>query len=65
MFQVFDLKEESPDKVLHRVYGNLEKLKLKEDHLAAEILNRLKLIVSSSNLKVFYFHYLTSTVCYL
>lgn len=47
-FQVFDLHSEAPDKVMHKLYGNLEKLKAKGDHLAAEILNRLRLIVSTT-----------------
>ena len=25
IFQVFDLTEEAPDEILHRLYGNLEK----------------------------------------
>lgn len=47
--QVFNLKEEAPDKVLHKLYGNLEKLKSNGDHLAAEILNRLRLIVAGGD----------------
>ncbi|WOL12982.1 diacylglycerol kinase 5-like isoform X1 [Canna indica] len=47
--QVFDLKEEAPDKVLHKLYGNLETLKSKGDHFAAEILNRLRLIVAGGD----------------
>ncbi|KAG6519255.1 hypothetical protein ZIOFF_022747 [Zingiber officinale] len=47
--QVFDLQSEAPDKVLHQIYGNLEKLKAKGDHLAAEILNRLRLIVAGGD----------------
>ncbi|XP_064982194.1 diacylglycerol kinase 1 isoform X2 [Musa acuminata AAA Group] len=47
--QVFNLKEEAPDKVLHKLYGNLEKLKSDGDHLAAEILNRLRLIVAGGD----------------
>jgi len=45
-FQVFDLGEEAPDKVLHRLYANLEKLKSSGDDLATEIQNNLRLIVS-------------------
>jgi len=41
------LTEEAPDKVLHRLYGNLEKLKSDGDNLAAEIQKRLRLIVST------------------
>lgn len=46
LFQVHDLREEAPDKVLHKLYGNLERLKSNGDDFAAEIGNRLKLIVS-------------------
>lgn len=44
--QVFDLGEEAPDKVLHQLYGNIEKLKSEGDHLAAHIEKTLRLIVS-------------------
>ena len=44
--QVFDLSEESPDKVLHRLYANFEKLKSNGDNLADEIQKKLRLIVS-------------------
>ncbi|KAJ8459504.1 hypothetical protein OPV22_032430 [Ensete ventricosum] len=47
--QAFNLEEEAPDKVLHKLYGNLEKLKSNGDHLAAEILNRLRLIVAGGD----------------
>ncbi|ONK65682.1 uncharacterized protein A4U43_C07F39610 [Asparagus officinalis] len=47
--QVFDLKEEAPDKVLHRLYSNLEKLKSDGDNLAAEIQKRLRLIVAGGD----------------
>lgn len=46
MFQVFDLGENAPDKVLHQVYANLEKLKFGGDAFAAEIEERLRIIVS-------------------
>lgn len=45
-FQVFDLGEEAPDKVLHKLYANLEKLKSSGDDLAIKIENNLRLIVS-------------------
>uniref|UniRef100_A0A0D9V6I5 Diacylglycerol kinase n=1 Tax=Leersia perrieri TaxID=77586 RepID=A0A0D9V6I5_9ORYZ len=47
--QVFDLLEEAPDKVLHRLYGNLERLKRDGDSLAAEIHKRLRLIVAGGD----------------
>ncbi|XP_039853096.1 diacylglycerol kinase 5-like isoform X2 [Panicum virgatum] len=42
--QVFDLSEEAPDKVLHRLYVNLERLKMEGDILAVQIWRRLRLI---------------------
>lgn len=45
-FQVFDLGEEAPDKVLRRIYVNLEKLKNSGDELAVKIQKNLRLIVS-------------------
>ncbi|CAA6658401.1 unnamed protein product [Spirodela intermedia] len=47
--QVFDVCQEAPDKVLHKVYGNLEKLKHSGDSLAAEIERRLRLIVGGGD----------------
>ncbi|KAJ4976096.1 hypothetical protein NE237_001202 [Protea cynaroides] len=47
--QVFDLGEEAPDKVLHRIYVNFEKLKLSGDDFSAEIQKRLKLIVAGGD----------------
>ncbi|KAJ6833430.1 diacylglycerol kinase 5-like [Iris pallida] len=47
--QVFDLGEQAPDKVLHRLYGNLERLKSGGDKLAFEIQNRLRLIVAGGD----------------
>uniref|UniRef100_A0A1D1YF91 Diacylglycerol kinase n=1 Tax=Anthurium amnicola TaxID=1678845 RepID=A0A1D1YF91_9ARAE len=47
--QVFDLGEEAPDKVLHKVYGNLEKLKQSVDPLAPEIEKTLRLIVAGGD----------------
>lgn len=42
--QVFDLGEEGPDKVLHRLYANFEKLKNSGDDLAVEIEKKLRII---------------------
>lgn len=47
--QVFDLGEDAPDKVLHRIYANLEKLKSSGDELAIEIQNKLRLIVAGGD----------------
>jgi hypothetical protein len=47
-FQVCDLSEEAPDKVLHRLYTNLERLKIEGDILAVQIWRTLRLIVSDS-----------------
>uniref|UniRef100_A0A453DBF4 Uncharacterized protein n=2 Tax=Aegilops tauschii subsp. strangulata TaxID=200361 RepID=A0A453DBF4_AEGTS len=44
--QVFDLSEESPDKVLHRLYANFQRLKSNGDLLAIQIEKSLRLIVS-------------------
>lgn len=41
--QVFDLNEETPDKVLQRIYLNLERLN--HDALACKIKEKLKIIV--------------------
>ncbi|KAG1368205.1 Diacylglycerol kinase 5 [Cocos nucifera] len=46
---VFDLSKEAPDKVLHKLYHNLEKLKSEGDNLAAEIQRRLRLIVAGGD----------------
>ncbi|GAB2214980.1 hypothetical protein Droror1_Dr00019350 [Drosera rotundifolia] len=47
--QVFDLLEEAPDKVLRRLYLNLEKLKHNGDSLAQIIGMTLKLIVAGGD----------------
>uniref|UniRef100_A0ACD5W219 Uncharacterized protein n=1 Tax=Avena sativa TaxID=4498 RepID=A0ACD5W219_AVESA len=47
--QVFDLRDEAPDKVLHRLYSNLERLKRDGDTLAPEIHRRLRLIVAGGD----------------
>ncbi|KAG0471390.1 hypothetical protein HPP92_015936 [Vanilla planifolia] len=47
--QVFDLGEEGPDKVLYRIYANLERLKSSGDMVAAEIENSLRLIVAGGD----------------
>lgn len=49
-FQVFDLSEEAPDKVLHHLYVNLERLKMEGDILAVQIWRTLRLIVSVTTL---------------
>jgi len=41
--QVFDLDQETPDKVLRRIYLNLERLK--DDDFARQIREKLKIIV--------------------
>lgn len=45
-FQVIDLGEKAPDKVLHQLYVTLEKFKAAGDVFASEIEKRLRLIVS-------------------
>ncbi|KAJ0101969.1 hypothetical protein Patl1_04528 [Pistacia atlantica] len=47
--QVFDLGEKAPDKVLHELYANLEKLRYAGDVLSAEILKRLRIIVAGGD----------------
>ncbi|XP_043689780.1 diacylglycerol kinase 5 [Telopea speciosissima] len=47
--QVFDLGEEAPDKVLRRIYFNLEKLKLSGDDFSAKIQKTLRLIVAGGD----------------
>ncbi|GJN39525.1 hypothetical protein PR202_gb28650 [Eleusine coracana subsp. coracana] len=47
--QVFDLSEEAPDKVLHRLYTNLERLKIEGDILAVQIWRTLRLIVAGGD----------------
>lgn len=47
--QVFDLGEEAPDKVLHKLFANLEKLKSSGDDLAVKIENNLRLIVAGGD----------------
>ncbi|KAF9611507.1 hypothetical protein IFM89_032553, partial [Coptis chinensis] len=47
--QVFDLGEEAPDKVLHKIYVTLEKLKFSGDNIAHETYNRLRLIVAGGD----------------
>ncbi|XP_068644435.1 diacylglycerol kinase 1-like [Aristolochia californica] len=47
--QVFDLGDEAPDKVLHKLYHNLETLKSCNDDFASEIQKRLKLIVAGGD----------------
>ncbi|XP_022742634.1 diacylglycerol kinase 5-like isoform X2 [Durio zibethinus] len=47
--QVFDVGEEAPDKVLHRVYMRLEKLKQEKDEFASKIHERLRIIVAGGD----------------
>ncbi|XP_078175485.1 diacylglycerol kinase 1-like isoform X5 [Carex rostrata] len=47
--QVFDLGEEGPDKVLSRIYANLERLKNRGDRLAEYIQKNLRLIVAGGD----------------
>ncbi|KAM7270129.1 hypothetical protein ACFE04_029343 [Oxalis oulophora] len=47
--QVFDLGEEAPDKVLRKIYLNLRKLKTGGNEFAAEIEERLKIIVAGGD----------------
>ncbi|KAJ1379396.1 NAD kinase/diacylglycerol kinase-like domain superfamily [Sesbania bispinosa] len=47
--QVFDLGVKAPDKVLQQLYANLEMLKHNGDNLAAEIQNRLRIIVAGGD----------------
>ncbi|PNY08147.1 diacylglycerol kinase iota-like protein [Trifolium pratense] len=47
--QVFDLGVHAPDKVLHQLYANLAKLKHNGDNFAAEIQNRLRIIVAGGD----------------
>lgn len=47
--QVFDLGEDAPDKVLHRLYLTLENLKLSGDDLAAKIEKNLRVIVAGGD----------------
>ncbi|KAK6132640.1 hypothetical protein DH2020_033618 [Rehmannia glutinosa] len=49
IFQVFDLGEKTPDKVLHQLYFNLEKHKKNGDNLSAEIQRRLRIIVAGGD----------------
>ncbi|KAK7342696.1 hypothetical protein VNO80_25652 [Phaseolus coccineus] len=47
--QVFDLGKNAPDKVLQRLYATLETLKHNGDNFAAEIHNRLRIIVAGGD----------------
>ena len=51
-FQVFDLSEEAPDKVLHRLYANIERHKMGGDILAVQICRTLRLIVSVNTFRI-------------
>ncbi|KAI3985583.1 hypothetical protein MKX01_033866 [Papaver californicum] len=45
IFEIFYLGKEAPDKVLSRIYINLERLRLSGDEYATEIMKRLRIIV--------------------
>ncbi|KAL5581896.1 hypothetical protein UlMin_014338 [Ulmus minor] len=47
--QVFDLGEEAPDKVLHKIYVNFEKLKVEGDEIGNNIKEKLRLIVAGGD----------------
>ncbi|CAN6457794.1 unnamed protein product [Victoria cruziana] len=47
--QVFDLGEDAPDKVLHKLYGNLERLKASDDKFASVIEEKMKIIVAGGD----------------
>ncbi|KAL8167547.1 hypothetical protein V2J09_009046 [Rumex salicifolius] len=47
--QVVDLLEEAPDKVLCRIYQNIEKLKQNGDELAARVEEKLRIIVAGGD----------------
>ncbi|CAM8955852.1 unnamed protein product [Rhodiola kirilowii] len=47
--QVFDLSEERPDKVLGRIYANIERLKRSGDGLAFHIEQKLRIIVAGGD----------------
>ncbi|VFQ83266.1 unnamed protein product [Cuscuta campestris] len=47
--QVFDLGEESPDRVLRRLYLNLEKLKSNGDVLSLKLQERLRIVVAGGD----------------
>ncbi|XP_047172825.1 diacylglycerol kinase 5-like [Vigna umbellata] len=47
--QVFDLGEEAPDRVLSRIYANLENLKLQGDQIAIKVMEKLRLIVAGGD----------------
>ncbi|KAM1010081.1 hypothetical protein ACFX2J_045314 [Malus domestica] len=47
--QVYDLGQEAPDKVLCRIYANLEKLKRNGDKFATKIQEKLRIIVAGGD----------------
>lgn len=47
--QVYDLGQEAPDKVLSRIYANLEMLKHNGDEFATKIQERLRIIVAGGD----------------
>lgn len=59
--------EEAPDKVLHRICSNLEKLKSCGDGFAADIQTRLRIIVSwvKNGIMIILFILVLSYFCFL
>ncbi|GJT43606.1 kinase-like domain, phloem protein 2-like protein, partial [Tanacetum coccineum] len=49
LLEVFALSEKAPDKVLHQLFLNLEKLKCDGDSLASEIQKKLRIIVAGGD----------------
>ncbi|XP_047951377.1 diacylglycerol kinase 5-like [Salvia hispanica] len=47
--QVFELGEEAPDKVLHRIFHNLERLKENGDQFAPKLEKKLRIIVAGGD----------------
>ncbi|KAF3777333.1 Diacylglycerol kinase 5 [Nymphaea thermarum] len=47
--QVIDLGADAPDKVLHKVYANIERLKANDDSLAFHIEQKMRLIVAGGD----------------
>ena len=45
-FQVYDVANEKPEEVLHRLLGHLEKLKEDGDQVATHVRTHLRVIVS-------------------
>lgn len=52
---MFDLSEERPDKVLSRLYANIERLKRNGDPLAFHIEECIRIIVMQTFMDIFHF----------